>query len=260
MRHISSKKKVQFAVLIGYQFIVGFIALALNFNALWYLGVSWVLPTLFFLYKLHLNRYRYILEALLWSIPGSLLIDWIGHYSRAWSYWDNPLFASTGINIIGIPLESFIWGSLFWIFYVVVYEYFFDENRASDFNKKEKFFALGFAVISLLVVLYVNSYQPTIPFFFLFILLLIMFMTVISLAPYRKLIPRVIKFGLLVFILGLQIEFFSLKLGLWLFPDGDFLKQIMFFNHLIPIEEVLWWMIVPMAVVAVHEVFADNGR
>ena len=134
MRHISSKKKGQFLILIAYEFIAGFLALSLDFNALWYLSVSWALPTLFFLYKLHLNRYRYLLEGLLWSIPGSVLIDWIGHYSRAWSFWDNPLFASTGFGLFGIPLESFIWGTLFWVFYVVVYEYFFDENCGSNFN------------------------------------------------------------------------------------------------------------------------------
>ncbi len=260
MRHISTKKKYQFLILVIYEFVVGYLAISLNFNALWYLGVSWVLPTLFFLYKLHLNRYRYILEALLWSIPGSLLIDWVGHYTRAWSYWDNPLFASTGIGIFGIPLESFVWGSTFYIFYVVVYEYFFDENRASNFSSKEKFIALGFAVISLIGVLLINSNQPTIPFFYLLILLLIIFMTAISLAPYRKLIPRVLKFGAIVFVLGLQIEYFSLKLGLWLFPDGDFLREVMFFSYSIPVEEVAWWIIVPMAVVAVHEVFADNHR
>ena len=260
MRHISHKKKLQFLILVIYEFIAGFISLALDFNALWYLGISWVIPTLFFLYKLHINRYGYILEALLWSIPGSLLIDWVGHYTRAWSYWDNPLFASTGIGLFGVPLESFLWGSLFWIFYVAVYEYFFDENRASNFNKKEKFIATGFAVLSLVVVLWINSYQPTIPFFYSLILLLIIFMTALCLAPYRRLIPRVLKFGLIVFILGLQIEYFSLKLGLWLFPDGDFLYESLFFGYLVPIEEILWWVIVPMGVVAVHEVFADNQR
>ena len=260
MKHISSKKKFQFLVLVLYEFIVGFVALSLNFNTLWYLSVSWVFPTIFFLYKLHINRYRYILEALLWSIPGSLLIDWVGHYSRAWSYWDNPLFASTGVNVLGIPLESFIWGLLFWIFYVVTYEYFFDENRASNFNKKEKFLALSFAVISLIVVLLVNSYKPNIPFLYLLILLLMIFMTAISLATYRILIPRVLKFGLIVFILGLQVEFFSLKLDLWLFPEGEFVRKMLFMGYMVPIEEILWWIVVPMAVAAVHEVFADNHK
>ena len=110
MKHISSKKKFQFLVLVLYEFIVGFVALSLNFNTLWYLSVSWVFPTIFFLYKLHINRYRYILEALLWSIPGSLLIDWVGHYSRAWSYWDNPLFASTGVIVIGNSSRIFYLG------------------------------------------------------------------------------------------------------------------------------------------------------
>ena len=122
------------------------------------------------------------------------------------------------------------------------------------------FVAIGLVVVSLVVVLWINSYQPTIPFFYSLILLLIIFMTALCLAPYRRLIPRVLKFGLIVFILGLQIEYFSLKLGLWLFPDGDFLYESLFFGYLVPIEEILWWVIVPMGVVAVHEVFADNQR
>ena len=260
MEHIFTKKRVQFIVLVIYEFFIGYLALSFDFNALWYLGMSWVIPTLFFLYKLHINRYQYILEALMWSIPGSLLIDWVGHYSKAWSYWGNPLFASTGINILGIPLESFVWGSVFWIFYVVIYEYFFDENRASNFNNKEKFVAFGLVILSLVMVLLINLYQPTIPFFYSLILLSIIFIIVISLIPYRQLIPRVLKFGLIVFILGLQIEFFALKLNLWFFSGGDYLKEIQFFGNFIPIEELLWWVMVPMAIAAIHEIFADNHR
>lgn len=232
--------------------------MALHFNALWYLAISWALPTLFFLYKLHLNRYRYIFEAILWSIPGSVLIDWIGHYSRAWSFWTNPLFASTGINILGIPLESFIWGTLFWIFYVVVYEYFFDENCSSNFNNREKILVTSLSVISFVIVYLINLYKPTIPFSYLLILLMVVFLIVLSLAPYRRLIPRILKFGLIVFLVGLQVEYFSLMLGLWLFPEGEFLKTVLFFGHSIPIEELAWWFIVPMWVAAAHEVFADN--
>lgn len=149
--------------------VAGYISITFNFNALQYLLVSWALPTLFFLYKLHINRYRYILEALIWSIGGSLLVDWVGHYSRAWSYWDNPLFASSGINVLGIPIESFVWGSLFWIFYVVVYEYFFDENRASNFNSKEKLLAFGFTVFGLITVLFINFISLRYLFLFLHI-------------------------------------------------------------------------------------------
>jgi len=260
VRHISPKKKRQFLLLILYQLIVGYISLKLNFNAPYYLLVSWGLPSLFFLYKIHINRHQYILEALLWSIPGSVLIDWIGHYSKAWSYWDNPLFASTGISILGIPFESFLWGSLFWIFYVLVYEYFFDENRASNFNSKEKFLALGFMIIGLVTVIVIRLLQPDIPFFYIYILLLLMFLTAICLAQYRELVPRVLKFGFVVLILGLQVEYFSLKLSLWFFPDGDFLQRIIFFGHSVPIEELLAWLIAPAAIAAIHEVFADNHQ
>jgi hypothetical protein len=260
MRHISTKKKLQFLVLIAYEVTAGFIALFLDFNALWYLGISWVLPTLFFLYKLHINRYRYVIEALLWSIPGSLVVDWIGHYTRTWSYWDNPLFASSGFGVFGIPLESFLWGSLFWIFYVVVYEYFFDENRSSDFNNKEKLIVCSLGAISLSLVILINSYKPTIPLFYLLILLLFVFLTALALAPYRKLAPRVLKFSSIVFILGLIVEFFSLKLGLWLFPEGDFVRTILVSGQMVPVEEVAWWFIVPMFIAAVHEVFADNHK
>ena len=95
---------------------------------------------------------EYIFEALMWSIPSSILIDWIGHYSKAWNYWGNQLFASTGIDIFGIPLESFVWGSAFWIFFVMVYEYFFDENRFPTFKNKEKLMALSITAFSLFVV------------------------------------------------------------------------------------------------------------
>ncbi len=194
----------------------------------------------------------------MWSIPGSILIDWVGHYTRAWSYWDNPLFASTGINIFGIPLESFVWGSLFWIFYVVIYEYFFDKDRSSNFGKKEKFLALNFTIISLIIVFFINSHKPAIPFFYAIVLVLLLLITILFLLYKKALTKRIIYFGIVVFVLGLQIEYFSLKLNLWLFPEGDFIKIVNFFQHLIPIEEILWWLIVPMCLAVTHEIFADN--
>jgi len=258
IKFVSKEKKLQLVFLIIYEVIIGTIALNFNFNALLYLATSWVLPTMFFLYKLRTDRSGYIFEALMWSIPNSILIDWVGHYSRAWNYWGNPLFASTGIIIFGIPLESFVWGSAFWIFYVVVYEYFFDENRAPGFGKKEKFMALSLVFFSLIIVLLINLYNPIVPLFYLLVLIFLLSIVVIFLIPYKRLIPRIIKFGFFVFTLGLLTEFFSLKLGLWTFPGGNSIKEILFFGYLMPIEEIIWWFVVPVAIATVHEIFADN--
>ena len=113
LKKLLQRKITHFILLIIYEIVVGIISLHLGLNALLYILLSWILPTIFFLYKLRLKQTGYIIEALMWSIPSSILIDWIGHYSKAWNYWTNPLFASTGIDVFGIPLESFIWGSAF---------------------------------------------------------------------------------------------------------------------------------------------------
>lgn len=259
-QHTPSEKKWQLIFLFFYELIAGFISIHFNLNALWYLCVSWIIPVIFFLYKLSKDRYKYIFEGLMWSIPGSILIDWVGHYSKAWSYWENHLFASTGITVFGIPIESFIWGSALWIFYVVVYEYFFDKNRAPNFRKKEKITALGFTILGLIIIPLINSYNPTIPLFYGSVIFLFSFITILFLIKYKSLTIRMIEFGYIVFILGLQIEYFSLKLNLWTFPDGDFIKKILFFGHIIPLEEVLWWLIIPVTIATAHEVFADNHK
>lgn len=260
LKKLLQRKITHFILLIIYEIVVGIISLHLGLNALLYILLSWILPTIFFLYKLRLKQTGYIIEALMWSIPSSILIDWIGHYSKAWNYWTNPLFASTGIDVFGIPLESFIWGSAFWIFFVMMYEYFFDENRYPNFKNKEKLMALSITAFSLVVVFLINFYKPTIPYFYSIILCFLLLVTVFFLRPCKHLISRMIKFGIISFSLGILVEFFSLKLNLWTFSVEWSLKEILFFGHLIPLEEIIWWFIVPMAIATVHEIFADNQK
>lgn len=259
-KNLIPRKLIIFIFLVAYEIIVGIISLYLGLNALLYILLSWILPTFFFLYKLRLKRSGYIFEALMWSIPSSILIDWIGHYSKAWNYWDNQLFASTGIDIFGIPLESFVWGSAFWIFFVMVYEYFFDENRFPTFKNKEKLMALSITAFSLFVVFLINFYKPAIPYFYSIILCFLTLIIIFFLKPYKHLIVRMIKFGFVSFTLGILVEFFSLKLNLWSFSVEWSIKEILFFGHLIPLEEIIWWFIVPMAIATVHEIFADNQK
>jgi hypothetical protein len=253
--------KKSFSLLIIYEVAVGYISLLLHFNALQYLSVSWALPAIFFIFHLKTKkRVGYLFEALLWSIPGSLLIDWIGHYSRVWSYWGNPFFASTGLKIATIPIESFIWGALCWLFYVAVYEYFFDTSRRPSFGYKEKLLAFSITILSIVLIFLIRRYEPTIPYFYLMILAFAMFITVVSLAPYRKLVPRSLGFGLATFGIGLIVEFFSLAMGLWTFPPGHSILDIVIAGYNVPVEEILWWLVIPIGIASVHEVFADNAK
>jgi hypothetical protein len=141
-----------------------------------------------------------------------------------------------------------------------MYEYFFDQNRAPDFSKKDKFVIAFFTLISFFTCFVINIYQPHVPFYFSLLIISLLLGLIFMLASHKILINRIIKFGFFAFIVGILVEYFSSKLGLWSFPKGDFIYSFSYFGFRMPIEEILGWLIFPMWIATVHEIFADNQK
>lgn len=258
---IARHKLNNLLLLLTYEILVGLFAIAIEANLLSYLFCSWSIPTIYFLSRLKSFRIKWLTSSLLWGIPAALIIDFWGHYNQSWSYWDNPKFAVTGIEIIGIPIESFIWGVSFWLFHILVYEYFFDRHRTHQVKRLEKYGTaalLGVGIVAILVHT-AGIRIPEITYYYLFLIILYSFVSLFILSKRPQLLGRALQFGLLSLVLGMIVEIVSLRLDLWSFPGSEFISKIQILQHAIPVEEIIWWFIIPVAICLLHEAITDTG-
>lgn len=258
---LSFHKKEILVFLFSYMLFASIVAVALDFNALEYIFVSWTLPSAYFVYRIRTFRTKILLTSLAWSIPGSITIDLVGHESRAWSYWENLNFASSGISIFSIPIESFIWGVSFWLFYTSLYEFFYDKKRKHSYNKiLYIILAVLYAYAALLLILINYTDQFSIDYFFIGILGMYSLINAFFLTQVRISYERLASFVIISFLLGIIVEITSLSLGLWEFPDAQFILTFNFWGTTVPIEEILWWAVLPLTILLTHELFNDNSK
>lgn len=256
-----SKIKYLF-VLICYEiFVAFFAAFIVKSNVLSYIFLSWTIPSLFILYKLARFSKKIIINTFVWAIPGSVCMDLLAHYTDTWSHWWNPLFASTGIRIAGDPIESFIWGVSFWLFYLLIYEFFFDRHRsARPLTLREKLLtflliltpiAVTYTIVSLTITVGSDRY-----FFGMIIISIIV--DLVLLWKYPHLIKRIILFGLIAILLGIIIESVALSIGYWDFFAEKSVLVLNYFGKVLPIEELAWWLLIPTNIALIYELISDT--
>lgn len=248
--------------LIFYEICLGLLIYFLNLNptASLYIFLSWNIPSIYYLYKLRSYRVKAIITSFLWCIPASLIIDLLGHYTKIWSFWDNPLFSSSGIKILDVPIESFYWGFSAWLFSVLIYEFYFDKHKGHKFRRSEKLLIFILTIVSLICIYIVrNRLIGQNEYFYVIILVLYGLFDLFMFYKYKKLRIKILYSSLFLFILGLIIEFFSFSYSLWDFNGKFYLYTITLCNKPMPIEEIIGWLIFPMAALFIHEVFVDTG-
>lgn len=260
-KKISIHKQNKLVILFLYEIILGLVlfTLSVNVTAPLYIFLSWTVPSIYFLYALPNYRVKWIISALLWSIPGSLILDAIGHYTKVWDYWNNPLFAPSGIQILNIPIESFYWGFSFWLFTVLIYEFFFDKHRGHKFRTTEKTLLFGLTLVGLLTMYVLqNKLVGVFEHFFIAVIIIYSIFNLIFLYKLPRLRMRFLLASLLAFALGMIIELFSLLFNLWDFKGEHYIASFNILNKSLPLEEIIAWFVLSMSVVIIHEVFVDT--
>lgn len=198
--------------------------------------------------------------ALIFSIPVSLIADYLGILNKAWTVPDS-IFAFRILN--GIPVEDFIWGFCGVCGSTLFYEHFFDREGTQKINPKIKYLLGGFIVMTsvFLATLQLNHHLLYIEYFFfwggifLFVIPLSIF-----LFNNPKFFPRFIYATVYFFAISLLFELTSLKLGHWTFLDGTFIGWIELFGQRLPFEEFFYWFCVGGAsVLSFYEFFVDDN-
>ena len=203
-----------------------------------------------------------ILIALVVGIPMTFAMNYIGTISGAW-------LESSFIEIRvlrAFPIESIIWGILFCLFMISSYKYFFANNTEGPIffvSLRKRFgvvtmimLVVGMALLS--TVLFIPSaFLFTMPMFLLIIIGFLAIPATMFFLPHPKWLSVSTLHGLYLLVLGTIYEYAAVTTGQWVFP-GTYLKVFRILGASIPVEELIWWLLAPIAFVGLYKYYFEK--
>lgn len=256
-------KSVYLTALTLYAAFVGVILVYFEANILWVMLMLTLLPTALFWYLEKLNT-RIIPIILVIAFTATLFFETFAYLNGIW-YELSPLSS----RLFGlIPVEAFIAGFAHWLFFIVVYEYFFDDRKTS--RKKTlpflHYFLAGTASLIAFSLAYVYLFSATFftfPFALMIVLGFVVFITAIIIfqTKWIRVMPKVLVFALCLLPFSLVYEYVSLQNDLRFFANvNEYIYSFNFLGMSLPVEELLFVFLVPFWMAALYELYLDDGR
>lgn len=205
-----------------------------------------------------IDNVRILLETLVISFLTVSTIDFFAHITNTWYVEGDKL-----LNYIA--LHDYVFAFFYMLLIVYTYEYFFDDKKVANFNRY--FFKLiTIEGIVLLFILFSFASDNLdlfyrIEYFYLTLILMLIMMTIWGAFFAPKLLRKLLLIVIVLLPMHFIFEFIALMLGYWYFPNGGvFIKVYEINGHLIPLEEMLWFLFAVTALVIVHEYSLDDKR
>lgn len=165
-----------------------------------------------------------------------------------------------------LPLEDIFWGILFLVYGIAVWEHFFNESKLKErlFNSKFKYL-VGFLYVSLFFFMVLYYFRPEVlyvPYFFAWLGTLFCVIPIIFfLLKNPKMFKKLMLVGMYFFLPFSLMDYTALTKNQWWFPGRHYLGTVMFFGHVLPWDEILFFWILSMpALVCWYEYFADDEK
>jgi len=257
MKKLSNKKLELFGLYLYFIFFyIIFTRIKIN-----HLGMSLIyfgIPNIYFLLKKRKFFNKIIVGSFLMSIPITLIFDTIAHQSQSW--YESTVFHFRILDIF--PLETFIWCFNYIAFVVLFYMFFFDRYSTIRLGKSFKYFYILFVVILLvfLSVFIINKELLNIANFYSISISIFILITIIGLIKYPNLYTKLSLVSILLFIPSIFHELISLKWSHWYFLQGNHFGYVTLQSYTFPIEELLWIIFIPIFILVLEEIFADNRK
>lgn len=190
----------------------------------------------------------------------ALLLSMVAHMQGAWYE-----LSAGSLRLFGlVPLESFFVSIAHILFFVTIYEYFFDNAKNSPVvrHRKSYIIALWGVVATALGYLYLFS-QVALTHTFVWIILLLLVLigyAGLLLTKYRKeVILRSLKFTLAMVPFSLLYEYVALSNNLRFFANpNEYLYSFTIFEQIVPLEELIFILLLPTLVILYYELFFDD--
>lgn len=175
----------------------------------------------------------------------------------------------TNIMMFGTgPLESYVFACFLIVYFIVMYEYFFDDSYSRATRGFQKAMQVG-VLGSLLAVSfgYVLISSPAIVNNGFAILVGFLSFSLVALASVRyqllnkTIFRKAFFFAVAMLPISLLSEFVLLNNNIRIYAHAnDYLHSFTFFGHILPLEEVFLLLLLPMWIVVLYELCIDDGK
>jgi hypothetical protein len=217
-----------------------------------------VLPAIFLLIKNKKYSKKIAINGLLFMLPAVIVLEILAHSSNTW--YETTIFPFRVFNLF--PLESFLWGTGYYLLIVAGYEYFFDKKNKQKTNSQFKILLiltyLGLLGTLICIIFYPNLLA--IPYFYTIFLVIILVLTIIAAIMSPTIFKKGALVSLIILIPSILHEYVSSKLGHWIFTQGHHLGYVNVLDITLPIEELIWLPLFPIWIVLFYEFFQDDFK
>jgi hypothetical protein len=250
---------------------IGIVYYALATYALFVFGSGLLMTSviLFGLPAYALARYSAAPSAVLVSVMVfgagmAVLLEGLAHVYGIWYTIGVDELRLFGI----IPLEVIATSITQTLFLALLYELIFDDGEYSEAHISRRLTAFGIFVLSALVLVGIQTYLVTDIFFshaYMWVLLALIGSTLATLAVTDSLslrfFDRLSLFTLVASVPLLLSLFVALANTHKVFAyTNDYVYLFNFFGNMVPLEEVLLTLAVPLFVATFYEVYLDDGK
>jgi len=187
-------------------------------------------------------------------------------YAYAHGLWYE--IAPSNVQVFGAgPIESYIFSVTFILYMIVMYEYFFDD-KTSRVRTVYVARIIGLLGIMLAISLgYVYFFAVTVIENAFAVLVAVIGLTLAVMIGWRnfkmrsRILLRAAAFSWAILPVALVCELILLANGIRFFANQqDYIYSIYFFGYLLPLEEIILLLLLPMWVVVVYELLFDDGE
>jgi hypothetical protein len=254
---IGYKKSLYFLGFYLLVIILSIISLFIKANFLTYSLIT-LLPASVYLFWLNKKEGRKIIwPGIFIAFSAWIIFDFFCHFGKAW-------FVPTIFpwRFLGIPIENLIW--LIFYFYIVLglYEYFYDSSKSIKIPKYHKWFYL-FLLTSVIAVLIFRVFLPqifNISYFYSLFMFGLIIAEAFALLRYKRFASKALVCSFMMIPISFVHEIVSLYNNHWFFEKGNHLAYLDILNFSIPLEEILFFIVAPLAIIIVYEIFLDNRK
>jgi hypothetical protein len=264
IQQATSVRFLEYILLIIYTIFVSIILISTNAPVLGVAVVMFLAPLLIIWQRVDM-RSRLLAPLSLIAIAATVVIQ---SFAYRYDLWKET--TPTDILMFGTgPLEVYVFACLLILYFVVMYEYMFDDHKNSlqrGFGK-----AMQVGVLSMLLAVsfgYVITKSTVLIENAFFILIGFLSFGLVALGSVRyQLLDRTIfrksfLFASAMLPVSLMVELVLLSNGIRVYDVSSsmFLYTIEFFSFRVPLEEVALLLLLPMWIVVVYELCVDDGR
>lgn len=232
-------------------FNLGFIAGTILMYAIPAVYLSWRKPKIIA---------KSLVFTLIATVPLAIIVNYLAQRDFSW-YTPNSVFRFLGDQ----PIEDVIWGAA-WVYLIIVFwESFAEKEKIKNVISWNIKYLLGLMVFLQVIFwsLYIWANQVLyLPYLYLVWGVTFCVFPVAAILYFNKrLISKVATVGIFFLFHSLAMEFIGLTLGFWYFSGAHYIGVVNFFEHRLPYEEIVFWIILGApAAIAWYELFTDDRK